>query len=151
MLILVIQLKNACSSSECSSSKFSSSLLPEYTRDVALWKNISKEVREYWSMKRPKECQNYDGDFAAPSDNLRTKAENSLNISSFESIFLVKKLLENGLFTPLPQEVFSALYVFCLVTSTLQHSFQVLDSVIGSMHPVDSLIMKIALHTIALK
>ena len=54
-----------------------------------------------------------------PSDSLRTKAENSLNISSFESIFLVKKLLANGLFTPLPQEVFSA--VFCLVTSTLQH------------------------------
>ena len=71
-----------------------------------------------------------------PSDSLRTKADNSLNIS-FKSIFLVKKLLENGLFTPLPQEVFSALYVFCLVTSTLQHSFQVLDSVIGSMHPVD--------------
>ena len=70
-----------------------------------------------------------------PSDSLRIKAENSLNISSFESIFLVKKLLENGLFTPLPQEVFSA--VLCLVTSTLQHSFQVLDSVIGSMHPVD--------------
>ena len=54
-----------------------------------------------------------------PSDSLRTKAENSLNISSFESIFL------------------GALYVFCLVTSTLQHSYQVLDSVIGSMHPVD--------------
>ena len=89
-------------------------------------------------MKGPKECQNYDGDFAASERQfIRTKAENSLNISSFESIFLVKKLLANGLFTPLPQEVFSALYVFCLVTSTLQHSFQVLDSVIGSMHPVD--------------
>ena len=49
-----------------------------------------------------------------PSDSLRTKAENSLNISSFESIFLVKKLLENGLFTPLPQEVFSALYACVL-------------------------------------
>ena len=46
-----------CSSSECScSSKSSSSLLPEYNSDVALWKNISKEVREYWSMKGPKEC-----------------------------------------------------------------------------------------------
>ena len=54
-----------CSSSECSSSKSSSSLLPEYSGDVALWKNISKEVREYWSMKGPKECQNYDGDCAA--------------------------------------------------------------------------------------
>ena len=54
-----------CSSSECSSSKSSSSLLPEYSGDIALWKNISKEVREYWSMKGPKECQNYDGDFAA--------------------------------------------------------------------------------------
>ena len=46
----------------------------------------------------------------------------------FRSIFLVKKLLENGSFTPLPQEIFSALYVFCLVTNTLQQSFQVLDS-----------------------
>ena len=42
-----------CSSSECSSSKSSSSLFPEYSGDVALWKNISKEVREYWSMKGP--------------------------------------------------------------------------------------------------
>ena len=33
-----------CSSSEC---KSSSSLLREYSGDVALWKNISKEVREY--------------------------------------------------------------------------------------------------------
>ena len=57
-----------------------------------------------------------------PNDSLRTKAEISLNIFSFESIFLVKKLLENGLFTPLSQEVFSALYVFCLVTSPLQFS-----------------------------
>ena len=40
-----------CSSSECSSSKSSSSSLPEYSGDVALWKNISKEVREYWSRK----------------------------------------------------------------------------------------------------
>ena len=75
-----------------------------------------------------------------PSDSLRTKAENSLNISSFESIFLGKKLLENGLFTPLPQEVFSALYVFCLVTSTLQHSFQVLDSASDWKHASSRLI-----------
>ena len=97
-----------CSSSECSSSKSSSSLLPEYSGDVALWKNISKEVREYWSMKGPKECQNYDGDFAASERQFK---DQSRKFSSFESIFLVKKLLENGLFTPLPQEVFSALYV----------------------------------------
>ena len=57
-----------------------------------------------------------------PSYSLRTKAENSLNISSFEGIFLVKKLLANGLFTPLPQEVFSALYVVYLVTSTLYNT-----------------------------
>ena len=36
-----------CSSSECSNSKSSSSLLPDYSGDVALWKNISKEVREH--------------------------------------------------------------------------------------------------------
>ena len=46
-----------------------------------------------------------------PSDSIRAKAENSLNISSFESIFLVKKSHENGLFTSVPQEVFS---VFCM-------------------------------------
>ena len=106
MLILVIQLKNAVVPNAVAPNPCSSSLLPEYSGDVALGKNISKEVREYWSMKGPKECQNYDGDFAASSDSLRTKAENSLNISSFESIFLGKKLLENGLFTPLPQEVY---------------------------------------------
>ena len=44
-----------------------------------------------------------------PSDSIRAKAENSLNISSFESIFLVKKSLENELFTAVPQEVFSVL------------------------------------------
>ena len=124
-----------CSSSECSNSKSSSSSLPDYSGVVALWKNISKEVREYWSMKGPKECQNYDGDFAASERQFKDQSRKfSINISSFECIFLVKKLLENGLFTPLLQEVFSALYVFCLVTA---HYNTVLDSVIGSMHPVD--------------
>ena len=146
-------LSNACSSFECSSSKSSSSLLPEYSGDVALWKNISKEVREYWSMKGPiKSARIMMAILQLPSDSLRTKAENSLNISSFESIFLVKKLLKNGLFTPLPQEVFSALYVFCLVTSTLQHSFQVLHGFSDWKHASSRLIdHEIALHTIALK
>ena len=88
-----------CSSSECSSSKSSSSLLPEYSGDVTLWKTISKEVREYWSMKGPiKSARIMMAILQLPSDSL---TENSLNISSFESIFLMKKLLENGLFTPL--------------------------------------------------
>ena len=34
-------------------------------------------------------------------------------------------------------------YVFCLVTNTPQHSFPILDTVIGGMHPVDRLTMKI--------
>ena len=48
-----------------------------------------------------------------PSDSLRTKTDNSPNISSFESIFLVKKLLENGLFTPFHRKYF-LLYICVL-------------------------------------
>ena len=83
-----------CSSSECSSSKSTSSLLPEYSGDVALWKNISKEVREYWSMKGPKECQNYDGDFAASERQFKDQSR------KFSKHLLFRK--HQGLFTPLP-------------------------------------------------
>ena len=115
-----------CSCSECSSSKSSSSLLPEYSGDVALWKNISKEVREYWSMKGPKECQNYDGDFAASERQFKDQSR-KFSKHLFRKHLSGEEIAREWIvYSPsaLPQEVYSALYVFCLVTSTLQHSFR---------------------------
>ena len=126
-----------CSSSECSSSKSSSSLLPEYSGDIALWKNISKEVREYWSMKGPKECQNYDGDFAASERQFKDQSR------KFSKHLLFRKHLSGEeiarewiVYSPSTGSIFCFICVL-FGDSTLQHSFQVLDSVIGSMHPVD--------------
>ena len=125
MLILVIQLKNAVVPN-------ANPVTPCCENIVAMLlcgRTFQKRcVNTAWSMKGPKECQNYDGDFAASERQFKDQSRIFSKHLLFRSIFLVKKLLENGLFTPLPQEIFSALYVFCLVTSTLQQSFQVLDS-----------------------
>ena len=98
MLILVIQLKNAVVPNAVAPNP----VAPRCQNiHVVAWKNISKEVREYLSMKGLKSARIMMAILQLPSDSLRTKAENFLNISSFESIFLVNKLLENGLFIPL--------------------------------------------------
>ena len=107
MLILVIQLKNAVAPN------------PEYSGDVALWKNISKEVREYWSMKGPKECQNYDGDFAASERQFKDQSRKFSKHLIFRKHLSGEEIAREWIvYSP---STGSILYVFCLVTSTLQH------------------------------
>ena len=100
-------------------------------------RTFQKEVREYWSMKGPKECQNYDGDFAASERQFKDQSR------KFSKHLLFRKHL-SGEEIALEWIVYSpstgSIFCFICVLFGDKHittQFQVLDSVIGSMNPVD--------------